>query len=95
MISMCATGTSGRQADSCITYYNTAEGNVKEEIITEKTGPDLEIGFNSKYVIDVLKALDDEDISLNFRTGLTPCVVKPLQGDSYEYLVLPVRIPKM
>ncbi len=74
---------------------HSEEGNVKEEIITEKTGPDLEIGFNSKYVIDVLKALDDEEISLNFRTGLTPCVVKPLQGDSYEYLVLPVRIPKM
>ena len=71
------------------------EGNVKEEIIMEKTGDDLEIGFNSKFVIDVLKAIDDEEISMNFKTGTSPCVVRPVQGDAYEYLILPVRIPKM
>ena len=71
------------------------EGNVKEELIIDKTGNDLEIGFNSKYVIDVLKAIDDEKISLNFKTGISPCVVKPEEGDKYEYLILPVRIPAM
>ncbi len=71
------------------------EGNVKEEIIMEKTGDDLEIGFNSKFVIDVLKAIDDEEISMNFKTGTTPCVVKPVEGNAYEYLILPVRIPTM
>ena len=39
------------------------EGNVKEEIIMDKTGDDIDIGFNSKYVTDVLKAIDDEEIS--------------------------------
>lgn len=71
------------------------EGNVKEEIAMEKTGDDLEIGFNSKYVIDVLKSIDDEEISMNFKTGTSPCVVRPVEGDAYEYLVLPVRIPTM
>ena len=71
------------------------EGNVKEEIIMEKTGDDLEIGFNSKFIIDVLKAIDDEEISMNFKTGTSPCVVKPVEGNSYEYLILPVRIPSM
>ena len=69
--------------------------NVKEEIIVEKTGNDLEIGFNSKFVLDVLKVIDDEQISLNFKSGVSPCVVKPVEGDSYEYLILPVRIPSM
>ncbi len=69
------------------------EGNVKEEIIVEKEGNDIEIGFNSKYVIDVLKAIDDEKVSLNLKTGILPCVVKPVEGDKYEYLILPVRIP--
>ena len=68
------------------------EGNVKEEIIMEKTGDDLEIGFNSKYVIDVLKAVDDEQIMMEFNTSTTPCLVKPLTGNRYEYLILPVRI---
>ena len=71
------------------------EGNVKEEIVMEKTGEDLEIGFNSKFVIDVLKVVDDEEISMNFKTGTSPCVVKPVEGDAYEYLILPVRIPTM
>ena len=71
------------------------EGNVKEEIIVEKTGNDLEIGFNSKFVLDVLKVIDDEQVSLNFKTGVSPCVVKPVDGDHYEYLILPVRIPTM
>ena len=71
------------------------EGNVKEEIAMEKTGDDLEIGFNSKFVIDVLKAIDDEEISMKFRTGTSPCLVTPVSGDAYEYLILPVRIPTM
>lgn len=71
------------------------EGNVKEEIVMEKTGDDLEIGFNSKFVIDVLKVIDDEEISMKFKTGTSPCVVSPVEGDAYEYLVLPVRIPTM
>lgn len=71
------------------------EGNVKEEIIVEKTGNDMEIGFNSKFVLDVLKVIDDEQISLNFKNGVSPCVVKPVEGDNYEYLILPVRIPSM
>ena len=71
------------------------EGNVKEEIIMEKTGDDLEIGFNSKFVIDVLKVIEDDEISMNFKTGTSPCVVKPVEGDRYEYLILPVRIPSM
>ena len=71
------------------------EGNVKEEIIVEKNGSDLEIGFNSKFVLDVLKVIDDEQITLNFKSGVSPCVVKPVDGDQYEYLILPVRIPSM
>jgi DNA polymerase-3 subunit beta len=68
------------------------EGNVKEEVIMEKTGEDIEIGFNSKYMIDVLKAIDDEEVKMEFNTSITPCLVKPTQGFGYEYLILPVRI---
>lgn len=71
------------------------EGNVKEQIVMEKIGDDLEIGFNSKFVIDVLKVIDDEEISMVFKTGTSPCVVRPVEGDAYEYLILPVRIPTM
>ena len=46
--------------------------------------------------LDVLKlGIDDEEISMVFKTGTSPCVVRPVEGDAYEYLILPVRIPTM
>ena len=68
------------------------EGNVKEEVLISKEGEDLEIGFNAKYVLDVLKSIDDEEIYMLFNTAITPCLVEPTEGESFEYLILPVRI---
>lgn len=68
------------------------EGNVREECMISKEGEDLEIGFNSKYVSDVIKSIDDEEIAMEFNANINPCLVKPLSGDAYEYLILPVRI---
>ncbi len=68
------------------------EGNVNEVVSTHTTGQPLDIGFNSKYVMDVLKVVDEEDILMEFNTGITPCLVKPLEGDRFVYMILPVRI---
>lgn len=68
------------------------EGSVKEEVIVTKEGNDLIIGFNSKYLIDVLKVVEDENILMLFNTSVSPCLIKPINGDNFEYLVLPVRI---
>ena len=68
------------------------EGNVREEINITKEGSDIEIGFNSKYVIEALKAIDDEEIVLQMVSSVKPCVIKPVSGNGYEYLILPVRI---
>lgn len=68
------------------------EGNIKEQIIVEKTGNDIEIGFNSKYMLDALKAIDDEEILFTLKTGTTPALICPIEGNSYDYLVLPVRL---
>ncbi len=68
------------------------EGNVKEEVMISCEGPSLEIGFNSKYLIDVLRAIDDESIRLEFKSGVKPCLAKPIEGDDYLYLILPVRL---
>ena len=68
------------------------EGNVREECAISKEGGDLEIGFNSKYISDVIKNIDDEEIAMEFNANINPCLVKPLSGDAYEYLILPVRI---
>ncbi len=68
------------------------EGNVRENIGIIKKGEDLSIGFNAKYVLDVLKAIDDEEIIMLFNTSISPCLIEPVNGNNYEYLILPVRI---
>jgi DNA polymerase-3 subunit beta len=78
--------------DKIIITSRSEEGNVKEEVFVEKEGVDLDIGFNSKYLLDVLKAVDDERIAMEFNTSVSPCLIKPLEGRKFEYLVLPVRI---
>ena len=57
-----------------------------------KEGDNLEIGFNSRYMMDVLKVIDDEEIILSMSDSVKPFIITPLKGDTYLYLVLPVRI---
>ena len=78
--------------DKMIIRSRSEEGNVKEEIFVDKDGTDLDIGFNSKYILDVLKVVNDEEIVMEFNTSVSPCMIKPMEGNAYEYLVLPVRI---
>lgn len=67
-------------------------GEVYEEISAEVDGKPLEIAFNARYVYDILKCLNhDEPVSLDFTTNVSPCVVRPIEGDAFVYLVLPVR----
>lgn len=78
--------------DKIIITSRSEEGNVKEEVFVEKEGADLDIGFNSKYILDVMKAVSDESVVLEFNSSVSPCLIKPLEGKGFEYLVLPVRI---
>ena len=71
---------------------DSEKGETKDDIIIEKTGDDLVIGFNAHYLLDVLKAITDEKIKLLMNTGINPCLVEPVEGDDYQYLILPVRI---
>lgn len=68
------------------------EGFVKEDVPVEKTGDDIVIGFNAKYIRDVLNVMTEEKIKLLFNSAVEPCLFLPEEGDRCEYMVLPVRI---
>jgi DNA polymerase-3 subunit beta len=76
--------------------YSASEyGNVEENIYIDKEGEDIKIGFNSKYLLDYLKVIDSEMISLNLIGKNNPCFIKEENGENkenYIYMVLPVRI---
>lgn len=67
-------------------------GNVKENLVINLEGKDLAIYFNSKYLIDALRVIDDEFVNFNLNSPIAPCVIKPYSDDDYLYLILPVRM---
>jgi DNA polymerase-3 subunit beta len=66
-------------------------GKAREEVAMSLTGKGLDISFNSRYLLDVLKEVKDDEIVLDMKTNISPCMIHPVQGDSYLYLVLPVK----
>ncbi len=70
---------------------NTKVGSMDEEVWAEKEGKDLNIAFNPKYIVDVLKVIDDEDVYLYLFNSNAPCFIKNNE-ESYIYLILPVNM---
>ena len=73
---------------SCVTALGRSYDAVTIPFCSEK----IEIGFNNRYLLDALKACPDEEVVLELKSGLSPCLLKPLEGDQFLYLVLPVRL---
>ena len=65
-------------------------GSMNEEITIEKEGKDLMIGFNPKFLIDALRVIDDEEVTLYLMNAKAPCFIKD-EEESYIYLILPVN----
>jgi len=68
------------------------EGNIEEKVEIINDGEELNIGINSRYLKDALSVIDDEEISINFKDSISPAIIKPLKGDKYTYLILPIRM---
>ncbi len=70
----------------------TETGAAKDQISVESDGGNIEIAFNPKYLIDALRAIDEEFVCFLFTTSLSPCIISGAENDSGKYLILPLRI---
>jgi len=72
---------------------NTPEiGKVTEQLqITGLEGDSVKISFNAKYTLDALKAIDSQELVIDFTGALSPFVIKPVDNNKMLYLILPVR----
>ena len=68
---------------------NSVIGSLDEEIDIIKSGKDLMIGFDPKFLIDALKVIDDEEVEMKLLNPKAPCFIKDNE-ESYTYLILPV-----
>lgn len=70
---------------------NTERGNATENVDVMFDGAPLDIAFNAKYLLDVIRNIDSSEMTMRFNTNVSPCVICPVSGNQYTYLVLPVR----
>lgn len=70
---------------------NSFAGKVQETVPVQLLGEDIEIAFNPKYCMNVLKNVDDESLYFEMQNAYSPCVVRPVQGERFYYLMVPVR----
>lgn len=68
---------------------NSVVGTLNEEIDISKTGKDLMIGFDPKFLMDALKVIDDEEVDIRLLNSKSPCFIKD-DEETYTYLILPV-----
>ena len=68
----------------------SAVGSMNENIDITKEGKDLMIGFNPKFLIDALRVIEDEEITIFLVNPKAPCFIKDKE-ESYIYLILPVN----
>lgn len=67
-------------------------GDAKEEMYVSTEGKNLEVGFNPKYFLDALRAIDDEEVFIDFGTSISPCIIRPVDDGDYIYMILPIRL---
>lgn len=65
-------------------------GTMDERISIEKEGKDIMIAFNTKFLIESLRVIDDEEIDIYMMNPKAPCIIKDAK-ESYIYLILPVN----
>ena len=70
---------------------DSAMGSMNENIDIDKEGKDILIGFNPRFLIDALKVIDDETISIYLVNPKAPCFIRD-DEENYTYLILPVNI---
>lgn len=75
-----------------IASNNPELGDAKEEIEVGYDGNDMRIGFNAKYITDVLNAINDEEVDLEINDQLSPGLMRPHNDQSYTCVVMPMRI---
>lgn len=71
---------------------STALGKSYDEIDCGADGKEIEIGFNSRFILDVLRASESENVIIKLKGSTSPMCIVPVEGEKFLFLVLPTRL---
>ena len=70
----------------------TSMGRATETFNTKLEGPNFEIGLNSRYLLEALKAAETEQVQILFNGPNNGVIIEPLEGDDFKYMIMPMRL---
>lgn len=70
----------------------TAMGRATDNIGASTMGDEVEIGFNNRYLLEALKNTECDEVFVVLNGGLSPMIIKPLEGEEFIFLVVPMRL---
>lgn len=72
-------------------FCSTAIGKANDAIAADINGENVEIGLNCRYLLDALKNTETDEVKIQLNGSLTPMKIVPIEGDSFLFLVVPMR----
>ena len=75
-----------------LTSSNPDLGDAKEELDVIYNGDEISIGFNAKYIIDILQVIKTENISFNLKDNISPGRINPENDENYLTVIMPMRL---
>ncbi|MBR1534920.1 MAG: DNA polymerase III subunit beta, partial [Ruminococcus sp.] len=79
-------------ADAIKLSCSTTVGRANDVIAASVRGNDVEIGFNNRYLLDALKNADTDEVKIMLNGSLQPMIIRPVDGQSFTFLVVPMRL---
>ena len=75
-----------------ISSVDSESGLAPEDIITEYSGNQMEVGFNSKYILEMINNLEDDNITLSFNDTSSPVIATEQSNPDLIYVLMPMRV---
>ena len=75
-----------------VSSSNPEFGDAREELDLDYQGPEMTIGFNARYLLDILQVQDDLRVRMIFKDQLSPGMLRPEKGDDFMAVVMPMRL---
>lgn len=75
-----------------LTSSEAEVGQAFEELTVEHEGADGETAYQSRFLVDALKAMDSDEVRVEVGEGLRQGNISPVESDDYLYIVMPVRV---
>ncbi len=75
-----------------ISSSNPELGDAREEMEIDYQGQEVSIGFNARYLLDILQIMDEEKIQVHLKDNLSPGLVTPSADKNYLAVIMPMRL---